>query len=145
DNQIEKIIKTQFTAVQPAVEWKFTEAAMNYIINKKKNDDAKIERIAFNDVYPLFGAIDIRNSSVHRAHAIQLDLAEQLKMVQAIIKKAQQKIHFPLLMEIEFKIDKFLYSATESLLTNEETQIHDFLQNQVASLFNHLKDTVPEL
>src|SRR5690606_22525351 len=110
-----------------------------------KNDDAKIERIAFNDVYPLFGAIDIRNSSVHRAHAIQLDLAEQLKMVQAIIKKAQQKIHFPLLMEIEFKIDKFLYSATESLLTNEETQIHDFLQNQVTSLFNHLKDTVPEL
>ena len=145
DNEIEKVIKTQFTAVQPAVEWKFTEAAMNYIVNKKKNEDAKIERIAFNDVYPLFGAVDIRNSSVHRAHAIQLDMVEQLQMVQDIIKKAQRKIHFPLLMEIEFKIDKFLYSATESLLSNEETQIHEFLQNQVVSLFNHVKDTIPDL
>src|SRR5690606_20479777 len=87
----------------------------------------------------------IRNSSVHRAHAIQLDMVEQLQMVQDIIKKAQRKIHFPLLMEIEFKIDKFLYSATESLLSNEETQIHEFLENQVVSLFNHLKDTIPDL
>ncbi len=145
DSQIDKVIKTQFTAVQPAVEWKFTEAALNYIVNKKKNDETKIERIAFNDVYPLFGAIDIRNSSVQRAHAIKLDLIEQLHMAQGIIKKAQRAIHFPLLMEIDFKIDKYLSSATESLVSDEEIQIHEFLQNQVVSVFNHLKDTVPAL
>lgn len=145
DSQIDKVIKKQFTAVQPAVEWKFTEAALNYIVNKKKNEETKIERIAFNDVYPLFGSIDIRNSSVQRAHAIQLDLIEQLHMAQDIIKKAQRIIHFPLLMEIDFKIDKYIISATDSLLSDEEIQIHEFLQNQVVSVLTHLKDTVPAL
>ena len=32
DNQIDKIIKQQFTAVQPSVEWKFTEAAYNFLL-----------------------------------------------------------------------------------------------------------------
>src|SRR5687767_11094755 len=77
NTQIDKVIKKQFTAVQPAVEWKFTEVALNYIVNKKQQDDTKIERIAFNDVYPLYGSIDIRNSSTERSHAIQLDLIEQ--------------------------------------------------------------------
>src|SRR5574338_780957 len=36
DNQIDKVIKEQFTAVQPSVEWKFTEAAYNYIIQKQQ-------------------------------------------------------------------------------------------------------------
>ena len=94
---------------------------------------------------PLFGSIDVRNSSVQRGHAIQLDLIEQLQMVQHIIKKAQRTIHFPLLMEIDFKIDKYIISATDSLLSDEEIQIHDFLQNQVVSVLNHLKDTVPAL
>ena len=96
-------------------------------------------------MHPLFGAVDIRNSSIQRAHAIQLDLIEQLHMVQEIIKKALRTIHFPLLMEIDFKIDKYLISATDSLLSDEEIQIHEFLQNQVVSVLNHLKDTVPAL
>ena len=54
NNEVDKVIKKKFTAVQPAVEWRFTEAALNYIVNKHENEDAKIERIAFNDVYPLY-------------------------------------------------------------------------------------------
>ncbi|HEY9364784.1 MAG TPA: hypothetical protein VIQ00_16095 [Chitinophagaceae bacterium] len=145
DNQIDKIIKSRFTAIQPAVEWKFTEAAFNYIVQKHTSEDAKIERIAFDDVYPLFGAVDIRNSSLQRAHSIQLDLIEQLNMVQAIIKKAQDVTSFPLLQEIEFKIKKHISSASDSLLSDEELQIHDFLQHQVTTVFNHLEETVPAL
>jgi hypothetical protein len=47
DNQIDKVIKEQFTAVQPSVEWKFTEAAYNFIIQKQQGKDPKPERIAF--------------------------------------------------------------------------------------------------
>ena len=145
DNQIDKIIKQQFTAVQPSVEWKFTEAAYNFIIQKQQGKDPKPERIAFENVYPLYGAIDIRNSSVERSQSIQLDFIEQLQLAAAVLKKAQAGMAFPLLQEVQFKIDKHISSASDVLLNDEETAIHDFLQNQVSSIFKHLKGTTPAI
>jgi hypothetical protein len=145
DTQVDKIIKEKFTAVQPAVEWKFTEIALNYIVARQQNENVKIERIVFEDVYPVYGAIDIRNSSTERSHSIQLDIIEQLEMARAIVKKAQSATFFPLLQEIEFKIDKYIASASDVLLSDEEILIHDFLQDKVVGLFKHLQGSVPEL
>ena len=145
DNQIDKVIKEQFTAVQPSVEWKFTEAAYNFIIQKQQGKDPKPEKIAFESVFPLYGAIDIRNSSVERSQSIQLDFIEQLQMAAAVIKKAQSNMAFPLLQEVQFKIDKHISAASDVLLSDEETTIHDFLQNQITSIFKHLKGTTPAI
>ena len=41
DHQVDKVIKEQFTAVQDAVEWRFTEAALNYLTRKNKGDQSK--------------------------------------------------------------------------------------------------------
>lgn len=145
DNQIDKVIKEQFTAVQPSVEWKFTEVALNYIVNRQKHEDVKMEKISFPDVYPLYGAVDIRNSSTERSHAIQLDIIEQLEMARKVLKRAQADMPFPLLQEIEFKVDKYIASASDVLLSDEEIGIHDFLQGQVVSIFNHIQTTQPSV
>ncbi len=145
NNQVDKVIKKKFTAVQPAVEWKFTEAALNYIVNKSATDDLKVEKIAFHEVYPLYGAIDVRNSSTARSHSIQLDTLEQLDMAQKLVKKAQSQLSFPLLQEIEFKIEKFISSASDVLQSEEELSIQDFMQGQLVSVFNHLRNTEPSL
>jgi hypothetical protein len=143
DNQIDKVIKEQFTAIQPSVEWRFTEAALNYIVHQQQHEDVKMERIAFPDVYPVYGAIDIRNSSTERSHSIQLDLVEQLQMARHVIVRAQNDSPFPLLQEIEFKLDKYIASASDILVSDEETVIREFLNNQVRSLFNHIHNTQP--
>ncbi|MBC7874397.1 MAG: hypothetical protein H7Y01_10395 [Ferruginibacter sp.] len=141
NNQIDKVIKKKFTAVQPAVEWRFTEAALNYIVKHNPPEEIKIDRIAFHDVHPLYGAIDIRNSSTERSHAIQLDILGQLKLAQNVIKNAKSHSPFPLLHEIEFKLEKFIESATGILQSSEELSIQDFLQGQVVAVFNHLQTT----
>ena len=145
NSHVDTVIKKKFTAVQPAVEWKFTEASLTYIVNQHLEKDAKIERITFNDVHPLYGAIDIRNSSVQRSQAIQADIIEQLELAQVVIKKAQANIPFPLLQEVEFKIDKFIISASDVLQSGEELNIQEFLQGQVVTLFNHLHSTEPSV
>ncbi len=145
NNKIDRVIKDKFTAVQPSVEWKFTEVALNYIVNQQHQEDARIERISFPEVYPLYGAIDIRNSSTERSHSIQLDLIEQLEMAQRVLRKAHLEMPFPLLQEIEFKLDKYIASASDVLLSEEEITIHEFMQNQVVSIFNHLRSTLPAL
>ena len=145
NNQVDRIIKKKFTAVQPAVEWKFTETALTYIADKLTKQNCKIEKIAFKDVFPLYGAIDVRNSSTERSHAIQLDLLEQLSTARKIIKKAQTGLSFPLLQEIDFKIDKHIESASDVLQSEEELGIQDFLQTQLVPVLHHLLASEPLL
>lgn len=143
--QIDKTIKQHFTAIQSAVEWKFTEAAFNYLQSKQVYDAARMSPITFEHVYPLYGAIDVRNSSVERNNAIQLDLMEQLNMVRFVLEKTSRTYHFPLLKEMQFKVDKYIASANDNLLTDDELLIYDFLQIEMDSLFKHLREAKPEL
>lgn len=145
NGEVDAIIKKKFTAVQPAVEWRFTEAALNFIVNKHTHADVRIERIAFNDVFPLYGAIDIRSSSTERAKAIQSDLTAQLQLAQQVVEKAKHEISFPLLDEIEFKLKKFLASTSGVLQSEEELNIQDFMRGPLQGLFCHLQTAVPQV
>jgi hypothetical protein len=143
--QINKTIKEHFTAVQSAVEWKFTEAAFNYLQYKQISELAKMPTISFDNVFPLYAAIDIRNSSIVRSNSIQLDMLEQLNMVNDVLQKACKISHFPLLKETQFRINRYINSVSENLLTDDEMIIYEFLQTDIDSIFRNLKNSKPEL
>lgn len=143
--QIDKTIKEHFTAIQPAVEWKFTEAAFHYLQNRQASDMTKMPQIAFQDVYPLYGSIDVRNSSVERTNSIQLDLLEQLTLANDILIKGCKIIDFPLLKETQYRIEKYIAAASDTLLSDDEMQIYDFLQVHLDAIFHNLLHLRPEL
>ncbi len=143
--QIDKTIKEHFTSIQPAVEWKFTEAAFHYLQQQQSSAMVKMPPIAFEDVYPLYGAIDVRNSSVERSNSIKLDLLEQLTLANNVLTKGCKLIDFPLLKETQFRIEKYIAAASDTLLSDDEMQIYDFLQVHLESLFNNLLLLKPEL
>lgn len=143
--QIDKTIKEHFTAIQRAVEWKFTETAFQYLKSKEIDDTVKMGTITFEDVYPMYGSIDIRNSSVERNNAIQLDILEQLKCAQSVLTTAVKALQFPLLKEYLFKIDQYINATSDQLLSEEEMMIYDFLQHDLDGLFRHLATAHPEL
>ena len=145
DAQIDKVIKEQFTAVQPSVEWKFNEAALEYITVSASKENAKVPPVTFENVYPLYGAIDIRNSSTERNKAIQDDLLEQLQMASSIIRKAKKISPYPLLKEVDYKIRKYAHSVSNIVLSDEEMLIHYFLKQDVVTLFQHLRTVCPAL
>lgn len=145
DHQVDRVIKDQFTAVQDAVEWRFTEAALSYLTRKNKGEQAKIEPIVFEGVYPLYGAIDIRNSSIERNNAIQLDLLEQLNQANAIVQKAKEETGFPLLDETTFKLQKYIHAVSNILFADEELTILHFLKTELVDLFRHLQSMQPSL
>ena len=66
-------------------------------------------------------------------------------MARKVVRKAQTDMPFPVLQEIEFKLEKYIASASDVLLSDEEINIHDFLHGQVVSIFNHLLSTQPSL
>lgn len=142
--QIDKVIKDHFTAIQPAVEWKFTEAAFNYL-QHSHSELAKMPSISFQDVYPLYGSIDVRNSSVERSNAIQLDLLEQLTLANDVLNKAGKLIDFPLMKETQYRIEKYMAAASDTLLSDDEMQIYDFLQEHLDAMFRNLITLKPQL
>jgi hypothetical protein len=145
DHQVDRVIKDQFTAVQDAVEWRFTEEALRYLTRKSKGEQVKIEPIVFQNVYPMYGAIDIRNSSVERNNAIQLDLLEQLNLARDIIALARKEHPFPLLDETSFKLQKYTHSVSNILFADEEIAIMQFLKVELINLFKHLQSILPNL
>ncbi|GAO42883.1 GAF domain-containing protein [Flavihumibacter petaseus] len=145
DVEVDKVIKKHFTAVQASVEWKFTEAALQYLANKKQGIKAKIETISFDQVFPLYGAIDVRNSSIERNNAIQLDLKEQLEGAGKIVRQAEALTNMPLLKEISFRIEKYQYNVSNILFSGDEILIDNFLKNELVELLQHLRTMVPAL
>lgn len=136
-NKIEKVVKEKFTALQPSVEWKFAEVAWNYL--QTKDPTAETGKIAFENVFPLYGAIDIRNSSIERSYAIQKDLKEHLHIINDTLDQLLQHVRLTLLEELKFKGQKFQQSIADILFPEDEVRLNEFLLNEVTPVFSHLQ------
>ncbi|ASZ10957.1 GAF domain-containing protein [Chitinophaga pendula] len=143
-NRVTNVIKQQFTALQPAVEWKFMEAAWQYL-SAPEEERKDIDNITFNDVYPLYGAVDIRNSSTERSNAIHEDLQEQLELIGRILTEVHSKIHLPLLEELLYKNKELIASTRVKLQAEDEIRVNDYLEHEISPLFRHLQQSHPDL
>lgn len=139
NSRLQKIIKDKFTSVQPAVEWKFNEQAWDYLRKSIKGEEPEIENIVFENVSPLYGAVDIRNSSVERNYAIKKDITEQLILIDQTLKLLQKHVQLPVLEELEFKNSQLLQGLHDELSSEEELRLSEFIDQEIEPLFNHLR------
>jgi hypothetical protein len=137
NDKIEKLVKEKFTALQPSVEWKFSEVAWDYL--KRNGSATDTGKIIFENVYPLYGAIDIRNSSTERNHAIQKDLKQHLRLIDETLDKLQSIVKLTLLDGLKFKNKNFQQAIENVLLPEDEVRINEFLENEVEPICSHLR------
>ena len=83
---ITRVINDKFTPLQPAVQWKFNEAAWQYLRKEEREKNPPLPTIVFEDVYPLYGAVDIRNSTEERNKALQTDLEMHVQVLNETMK-----------------------------------------------------------
>ena len=140
-NQVQKVIKENCTAIHPSVDWRFRQAAIRYLENLRKDPAAEIEPIAFKNVYPLYAAADIRGSSSERNRAIQADLAKHLQLGFDVIRFAAEAHPLPILEELKSRIGLYINKIKGSLDTGDELSVVKFLRDEVESLFPQLKGT----
>lgn len=138
--KIEKIIKEKFTALQRSVEWKFNEVAWDHLRNLSSATSASVK---FENVHPLYGAIDIRNSSQERTNAIQKDLKEHLQLIDGTLDQLQVIIPLPLLEGLKFKNFNILQSIMDTMLTEDEIRINEFIEEEVEPVLTHLRKSHP--
>lgn len=139
NDRIEAIIKEQCTAIHPAVEWRFRQAALKYLRDHNEGVAAGMEPIVFKEVYPLYGLSDIRGSSTIRNNAIRDDLIEQLLMAREIILLAHRQKALPYLSQLNHRIGQQLHKIEEGLASGDEVSTLEFLRWEVEPHFNHLR------
>ena len=82
-------------------------------------------------------------SSIERSTAIQKDLLQQLQLADDIIKKSKEEIYLFSLHKMSYRIDKYMSIASLVLFPGDELAIQNFLDEEIAGLFYHLKKAVP--
>lgn len=132
--KIQMLIKEKFTMVQQSVEWKFEEVAFNLL----RHSESGSTNVVFENVYPLYGAIDIRNSSMERASALQKDLREHLILLEHTLTRLQELMPLPLLEGLKFRNHSHLQSIKDTINTEDEMRINEFLHQEVKPVLDHL-------
>ncbi len=137
NQKIQAVIKEEFTAIHPSVEWRFQQAALHYIQHKDEGG-AGLEPIVFHQVYPLFAVSDIRKSSDHRNAAIRTDLIEHFRLAQEILELAHEHRPLPILAACSYRLDKHINGMRTGLNAGDEVTKPLFIQQTVEPMFDQL-------
>ena len=145
--RLDTIILDRFTALQPAVQWKFNEAAWDYLCATEKQESGKsapVERVAtgqirFEQVYPLYGAVDIRNSTVKRNEALLADLKWQLGLLHDTLLELDG--HHPVPKHLIQRTEELKKRLRRKQMDYVQSALPAFLNDEVKVAFNILKRT----
>lgn len=144
--RVQAIVKEKFTAIHPALEWRFVEAAEDLLAQQARGvAQPELQPIVFQEVYPLYGAVDVRGSSVARAEAVKNDLMEHLHLANRVLNGAASLQPLPIVEELSFYVRKHLLKLRDGVAADDEVTILDTLRNEVEPLFEYLHATTPAL
>lgn len=144
-NMIDAVIQHECTTVHDSVYWKFQEEAKKFMAMDAMGHRPVFNEIVFKNVYPLYGQIDIKDSSKERNLAIQRDLLIQLSEISTILSEALKTLKLPIYEELIFRVNSYVDDIKDTLYSNSEQAIFDFVQDEINPVFNHLKKTNDEL
>jgi hypothetical protein len=145
DHSIDHVVKEKFTAIQPSVQWKFNEVAWHYLREKSNNGRQRdTEDIIFEKVYPLYGAVDVRNSTVERNAALRGDMQVHFSTLLEVLHELKSRTGFGLLDEKIFLTKKWLDKINSSgAALNQEVKLNDFLENNISPFLTQFGEGNP--
>lgn len=131
DNHIEAIIQREYTTIHPSVYWKFLkEARRNYFENISERDYL-IKEIVFEQVYPLYGEIDVKGSSFLRNKAVVEDLKEQVTVLLKLLTEGDWMNQTLIFEKRILKLSSFQRQLQEYFYTGLEQAIQEYIQTEI--------------
>ena len=138
ENLVEAIIQKECTSIHPSVHWRFEKEARDFIKDQLNGEEPTFKKIAFENIYPLYGQIDIKGSSNARNWATKEDLTMQLTTVKEILETASKQEELPIYAQYIYQIDEYLSGLSNVFKVDSEHQISGFLKDEIESVLNHL-------
>ena len=139
ENLVEAIIQTECTSIHPSVHWRFAQEAKNYIKDELNGEDPHFNKIAFDEVYPLYGQMDIKGSSEARNLATERDLTLQLDMLSAIISDMVKEEPLLIYEQFQFQLNKSTENLKTDFQVDSEHKISAFIREEIEPVLKHIE------
>lgn len=138
-NRIEAIIQQECTTIHQSVKWRFEEEAEKFMHMQYKGEQPIFKDIIFDNLYPLYGQMDIKGSSVRRNEAVSADLIKQINAATKVLKLVFKQTKMPAYEELIFRLDSYGSDLKKGLSAGSEHKILEFLKLEVYPVFDHLQ------
>lgn len=138
-NRIEAIIQQECTTIHHSVKWRFEQEAEKFMHKQFNNEQPVFKDIIFNNLYPLYGQMDIKGSSERRNQAVRKDLIKQINAIRRVLKYAYESTKMPAYDELIFRLDSLKAELNEGLSAGSEHEILGFLKSDIYPIFDHLQ------
>ena len=141
-NSMDKIILDKYTSLQEAVQWRFNQVAANYLSEVSlSNSQGELEKIKFEKVYPVYGAVDVRNSTQLRNMAYKKDSYQRIGLLQLLVDQLESN-------NLNAEELKFIqrFNTVKNWLDNGKIDYYlldilSFFQEDVTLFLDNLKNT----
>jgi hypothetical protein len=140
---LDNAVKEKFTSLQPSVEWRFNEVAFEYLQQRKTDSKAEIAQVYFEEVFPLYGAVDIRNSTLERNNALRADMQSQLELLIKLLEQFRNQRELGLINEMIYKSRRWLNQIEAFISSDDEFRINLFFEEDVTPFLLHFRQMHP--
>ena len=134
-NVVSAVIQNNYTTLHASVNWKFEREAKNYINARAGGLDYSIKEIRFRKVFPFYGQIDIRNSSLRRNLSVTSDLKNQLNQTIIIIELLNKDGLIENASRQLGVLKAFLIDMSAGIKAYTEQNISQYLESNIFPLF----------
>ncbi len=136
ETRIQAIIQSEYTSIHPSVYWKFREEAERHIGFYREDFDLPYRRISFENLTPLFGQTDIRNSSVSRNMAIKQDLEIQLELIRELLSQLDAGNEME---PLEHRLNYYKELLNTDIKADTENLVQHFILTEIHPLLEIIK------
>jgi hypothetical protein len=138
-NRVEAVIQNSYTNMHPSVNWKFRREAKNYIYNHNLGLAYTLKEITFKGVYPLYGEVDIKNSSVTRNLSVKNDLKNQLNQLILLLEQLDQNKAIIGAEQYLIDLSEFINELSSGIKADTEQSILHYLEINIYPLFTNIQ------
>ena len=136
ETRIQAIIQREYTSIHPSVYWKFRQEAERHIGFYKEEFDLPYRNISFQNLTPLFGQTDVRNSSISRNLVIKKDLEIQLGLISDLISAFSTENDFDALKD---RLKYYQELLQTDIKADTENIVQTFILSEIHPLFQSIK------
>jgi hypothetical protein len=130
-NYIRAVIQNNYTNLHPSVDWKFKREAQNLIFNTNAGLPYSLKEITFKKVFPLYGQVDIKDSSITRNLSVKNDLEIQINQLIDILEHLHQSQSIEKAEENLLTLKTFIADLAVNLNADTGHQIQHYLETDI--------------
>ena len=139
--RVESAIQQAYTAIHPSVQWRFREAAITML----EAGTTEPEPIVFEELYPLYGAADIRSSTLHRNEAERHDTLARLDRARTALTSLKESVPLIILDELGLRLGNQIEQYEREWKAGDAAAANTFLEKHLEPVLTRMVDSREDL